>query len=366
MERGKALAVLGSDITDPKAAAAANQVRLEEEAKARVGQRTRAYVDPETGTEYTLPVDETGKAVAPTPPKAEQGAATPAPERVQIDPPTGKVIPGRPKPPAGGGSVIPNLPANASVTKLGDLAVKQIAKDADFFEDMLGKSESLTIGSQRYNSIANAFKLFESGPGAGTFSDYAAIAKSYGYPDLAKRIMDGEPEAVQLLQKEVPGLVLEQLKAATPRFAQSEFTALLDRGVPDAAKLPGANFQMVAQGLAIMNRASAFMESWPDAKAEGWRSMSSYYQAWSKANPLSEYMESAKRQMGNFAGMPLPPANKLAAGATYVTPKELDGDTRAAMGALGIKPGDIWRYNGPGEKVTVIPRDEMFSTHMGQ
>ena len=366
LKAAEAAAVLDPSITGAQAAAAAEQTRLEEEAKARVGQRTRAYVDAETGTEYTLPVDETGKAVAPAPSRAEQGTAAPAPERAQIEPQTGKVIPGRPKPPAGGGSVIPNLPANASVTKLGEMANKQIAKDADFYEDMLGKSESLTIGSQRYNSIANAFKLFESGPGAGTQSDYAAIAKSWGYPDLAKRILDGDPEAVQLLQKEVPGLVLEQLKAATPRFAQSEFTALLDRGVPDASKLPGANFQMVAQGLAIMNRANAFMDSWPDAKAEGWRSMSAYYQAWSKANPLPEYMESAKRQMGNFAGMPLPPANKLAAGATYVTPKELDGDTRAAMGALGIKPGDIWRYNGPGEKVTVIPRDEMFSTHMGQ
>jgi hypothetical protein len=366
MEAGKAKAVLAPDIVAGQAEAAGAKTRAEEEARARVEQRTRAYVDPETGTEYTLPVDENGKAIAPAAPKAEQGSPNPAPERAQIEPQTGKVIPGRPKPPAGGGSVIPNLPANASVTKLGEMANKQIAKDADFYEDMLGKSESLTIGSQRYNSIANAFKLFESGPGAGTQSDYAAIAKSWGYPDLAKRILDGDPEAVQLLQKEVPGLVLEQLKAATPRFAQSEFTALLDRGVPDASKLPGANFQMVAQGLAIMNRANAFMESWPDAKADGWRSMSAYYQAWSKANPLPDYMESAKRQMGNFAGMPLPPKDKLAAGATYVTPKELDDTTKNAMGALGINPGDIWRYNGPGKPVTVIPREEMFSTHMGQ
>lgn len=114
-----------------------------------------------------------------------------------------------------------------------------------------------------------------------------------------------------------------------------------------------------------MNRSNAFLDSWADAQADGWRSMSAYYREWSKANPLAAYLESAKLQMGNFAGMPIPPEDKLAVGATYVTPKELDQKTKTAFGALGIQPGDIWRYNGRGKNPTVIPKADMFSVYMG-
>ena len=366
MEAGKARAVLATDIVAGQAEAAGAKTRAEKTEEAIIGEDAVVRTDPDTGTKYRLPLDrKTGKAIV-EPPAQPAMNGTPAPKKAEIEPLTRAVIPGRPKPPQGGGNPVANLPANAIIVgDLGPTATELIKEDAKFYSDMLNKSETLTVGSQRYNTITNAFKLFASGPGTVPLSEYAAIAKSWGQPGLAERLFSGDSAAVQVLQKEAPGLVLEQLKAATPRFAQSEFTALLDKAVPDAGRLPEANFQMVAQGLAIMNRSHAFLDSWADAKADGWRSMSAYYLEWGKANPMPAYLESAKLQMGNFAGMPIPPADKLAAGATYVTPKELDQPTQAAMGALGIQPGDIWRYNGPGKNVTVIPRADMFSVYMG-
>lgn len=367
MEAGKARAVLAPDIVTSQAEAAGAKARAEAEAKARVEEATFVRTDPTTGVKYRLPLDKATNKPIVEPPAEPPMNGAPAPKKAEIEPNTRAVIPGRPKPPKGGGMPLAAiLPANFEV--VGDLdhaSTELIKKDAEFYSDLLNKSESLTVGSQRYNTITNAFKLFQSGPGAEPLSEYAAIAKSWGQPELAEKIFDGKPEAVAILKKQAPGLVLEQLKAATPRFAQSEFTALLDKAVPDAGRLPEANFQIVAEGLAIMNRSNAFLDSWADAQADGWRSMSAYYREWSKANPLAAYLESAKLQMGNFAGMPIPPEDKLAVGATYVTPKELDQKTKTAFGALGIQPGDIWRYNGRGKNPTVIPKADMFSVYMG-
>jgi len=367
MERGKALGLLDPEVVRRQAEAAGAKTRAEKTEEALIEEATTVLTDPDTGVKYKLPLDPTTRKPVVAPPAQPPMNGAPAPKKAEIEPLTRAVIPGRPKPPKGGGMpVAANLPANAIIVgDLDDTSRELIKEDAKFYGDMLNKSESLTVGSQRYNTITNAFKLFQSGPGAAPFAEYAAIAKSWGQPELAAKIFDGSPEAVAILQKEAPGLVLEQLKAATPRFAQSEFTALLDKGVPEAGKLPEANFEMVAQGLAIMNRSHAFLDSWSDAQADGWRSMSAYYREWSKANPLPAYVESAKLQMGNFAGMPIPPKDRLAVGATYVTPKELDGETKAAMGDLGIQPGDIWRYNGRDQKPTVIPKADMFSVYMG-
>ena len=367
LKREEALAVLDPEVVRRQAEAAALKTRSEETEKALIGEATTVLTDPDTGVKYKLPLDPTTRKPVAAPPAQPPMNGAPAPKKAEIEPLTRAVIAGRPTPPKGGGMPIhANLPGNAMIVgDLDDKSRELIKEDAKFYGDMLNKSEALTVGSQRYNTITNAFKLFQSGPGAVPLSEYAAIAKSWGAPDIAKALFDGDPDAVQVLQKEAPGLVLEQLKAATPRFAVNEFNALLDKAVPEGGRLPEANFQMVAQGLAIMNRSHAFLDSWADAQADGWRSMSAYYLEWGKANPMPAYLESAKLQMGNFAGMPIPPKDKLAVGATYVTPKELDGETKAAMGGLGIQPGDIWRYNGRDKKPTVIPRADMFSVYMG-
>jgi len=367
LKREEALAALDPEVVRRQTEAARDKTRAEKTEEALIEEATTVLTDPDTGVKYKLPLDPTTRKPVAAPPAQPPMNGAPAPKKAEIEPLTRAVIAGRPTPPKGGGMPIhANLPGNAMIVgDLDDKSRELIKEDAKFYGDLINKSETLTVGSQRYNTITNAFKLFQSGSAAVPFSEYAAIAKSWGAPDLAKTIFDGDPAAVQVLQKEAPGLVLEQLKAATPRFAVNEFNALLDKGVPEGGRLPEANFQMVAQGLAIMNRSHAFLDSWADAQADGWRSMSAYYLEWGKANPMPAYLESAKLQMGNFAGMPVPPKDKLAVGATYVTPKELDGETKASMGALGIQPGDIWRYNGRDQKPTVIPKADMFSVYMG-
>jgi hypothetical protein len=219
----------------------------------------------------------------------------------------------------------------------------------------------------------NAFKMFQSGSGETSFAGLGAIMQSFGYTDLARKVASGEPAAVQYAQKIAPELVLETLKAANPRFAQSEFTVVNDKGVPEPNKLPEVNFQMVKAGLAYLNRTEAFAQSWQRAsQEEGWRSPSAYHDKWSAANPISVFEQAAERQMGNFRGMDLPSADKWAPGTIYVVPNNLSTtkDPRTGISqaegfaSMGMKPGDPFRYNGPeaGQTITPIDPKMLFST----
>ena len=111
------------------------------------------------------------------------------------------------------------------------------------------------------------------------------------------------------------------------------------------------------------------MHSWDRAsKEEGWGSPSAYYIKWSQANPLSAFEKSVERQMGNFSGMPLPPAKEWTPGATYVVPSNLPKEQAQGLSSYGLKPGDVFRYEGPGEgaRITPIPKQQLYSMGMGE
>ena len=123
---------------------------------------------------------------------------------------------------------------------------------------------------------------------------------------------------------------------------------------------------MVKEGLASLNRADAFMQAWQRAsQEEGWRSPSAYYAVWSKANPNDVFLRAAERQMGNFAGMPLPKAEEWTPGAIYVVPPNLAGEQRTFFEKRGLKAGDTFQYGGsdaPPDRVVVpIPKQQLYS-----
>jgi hypothetical protein len=334
------------------------------EAEERTGLKVKREFESEvgpTGEEVLLPPGTTMPAAVAPQPTPEQQAA---PKVAEVDPKTARLVLARPVAPAGGGLILPgNYPAGTKIKKAVD---QNKELDQQFQKDFLEKAPSVDQARQRYMGLVNAFKLFESGSAETTLAGWAAVAQSFGYPEIAKGLASGDPAAVQWTQKIGPNLVLETLKAATPRFAQSEFMTLQEKGTPEPNKLPQANFQMVKEGLATLNRTDAFMQAWQTAsQEEGWRSPSAYYAAWKKANPIEKFEQSAERQMGNFAGMPLPKASEWAPGAVYVVPKSLSGEQKAFFDKRGLKAGDAFQYGGaeapPDQVIRPIPKQQLYS-----
>ena len=56
------------------------------------------------------------------------------------------------------------------------------------------------------------------------------LALALGQPGIAKAISSGDPAGMEWVQKEGINGVLDTLRAATPRFAQSEFNAISQKG----------------------------------------------------------------------------------------------------------------------------------------
>jgi len=344
--------------------AIASQLKEAEARIARTVERDFAEEIAPSGEKVRLPPGvKMPSAVAPEPTAAQQTA----PKVAEVDPKTARLVLARPVAPAGGGLIQPtNLPPGTKVSEISTAAKNQSTMDEQFQKDFMEKAPSVGQARQRYMGLVNAFKLFESGSAESTLAGWAAVAQSFGYPEIARGLASGDPAAVQWTQKIGPNLVLETLKAATPRFAQSEFMTLQEKGTPEPNKLPQANFQMVKEGLATLNRTDAFMQAWQNAsQEEGWRSPSAYYAVWSKANPIEKFEQSAERQMGNFAGMPLPKASEWAPGAVYVVPKSLSTEQKAFFDKRGLKAGDAFQYGGaeapPDQVIRPIPKQQLYS-----
>jgi hypothetical protein len=317
-----------------------------------------------TGEKVRLPPGATMPQATASQPTIQQQEA---PKVAEVDPKTAKLALARPIAPAGGGLVQPgNYPPGTKIEEGSDTFKNQAVLDGQFQKDFMEKAPSVGQARQRYMGLVNAFKLFESGSAESTLAGWGAIAQSFGYPEIARGLANGDPAAVQWTQKIGPNLVLETLKAATPRFAQSEFMTLQEKGTPEPNKLPQANFQMVKEGIATLDRTDAFMQAWQRAsQEEGWRSPSAYYAAWSKANPIEKFEQSAERQMGNFAGMPLPPSSNWAPGAIYILPKTLTKEEQDAFIKRGLNAGDAFQYVGrdvpPEQRFVKIPKQQLYS-----
>lgn len=154
---------------------------------------------------------------------------------------------------------------------------------------------------QRLQTIAGAFKQIESGSLQTNKAQVAATLKALGIPISDKLLTD--PSQVQLALHENYVETLQQLKASQPRFSQMEFKALSqNKEHPDLQ--PGANLQMLAEDIGTLRQSRDLPSDFTAAKTSGWVNPQSFEQAWLKQNPLSGYVERAKKEIGPLKGMP--------------------------------------------------------------
>ena len=315
-------------------------------------------------TSYSPQFTETGaKIINPQGPAITQEppAQSSEPQEVKkatLDPKTATVTSSIPAAPANGGLPPINVPKGSIVTELPEAHKEQQKNDSAFYKDFLEKQPDVDRAMALADQMTNAFKLIKSGATTNMLAGYAALADSYGDHDLSKRILGGDLGAAQLIQKDKVNLVLQQLKAAQPRFAQSEFNKLSDVGTPDIDLSPKANHAMLASLKGGSMWTKQFMNDWQVAQQQGWKSPSAFYNEWSKANPISTYEEAARKQIGTFGGMDLPKHEEWTAGATYVVPKNLSREQMGALSKRGLTSGDIFRYDG--KDIQKVSPSDMF------
>lgn len=336
-----------------------------EEAKAQIGRKYAPVVSP-TGTKYIPPEEEATSPTIAAPIAPPEGR----PARAEVEPKSGRINTSIPPAPSGGGMLVdPSLPPGAKVSELSPQNAAIVENDKKFFGDFMERMPSTEVALQRYKNIAQALKIAESGSTADQRLALSTLAATMGYQDLAEKVSQGDPAAMELVKKNAINAVLDTLKAATPRFAQQEFTRLSDQGVPSPDRLPRTNFEMTAEAIGTLERQKAFARDWSQAQKEGWVSPTSFWQSWSESNPLDSFVKSASRQLGNFKGMPLPPRRDWAEGAIYVVPQGMNKVQSSYMASKNLKPGDMFVFNGWSEggdaNIKPIKKSEAFSAHRG-
>jgi hypothetical protein len=332
----------------------------------------RPGVDPGTGVSYVGGTPQNGSqpstislgSEVPSAFAANSGAPQSA---ASIDPNTATIHRAIPPAPPGGGYIVPNLPAGARATSDAPANVEQRKADGEYLQGMPQAAQAADTVIARTQALAQAFKTFTSGPLANTTYGAARVAVALGRPDIAQSIMSGDPAGVEWVEKEGVNSVLDTLRAATPRFAQSEFNKISEVGTPNPTNLPESNHEMVAEMLAMGERQKDFQSDWQSAKQQGWTSPSAFYNAWSTANPLNSYIKAAQRQVGNFSGMPLPPASDWAQGVVYTAPTNPSPAVGSLLQRYGVKPGAMFRFNGRAapSPIQPIPQSGSFSAQLG-
>jgi hypothetical protein len=333
----------------------------EEEVKLRftpaVGPGGEEIINPNAPPPGAVPTDA---QIPPAPPPANR------PEKASFDD-NNHLITAIPSAPPGGGYEVVKTDPGGKIVKQTALNKNYAAEDAKFIEDVIVKGSKIDDALQRFYSMQNGFKLFESGSKEESLAGWAALAQSFGMPDLAQRLAGGDASAVQIVQKNVPAEVLSALGAVNSRFAQSEFTTMTTKGSANPSSLPDANFSIVTDGIAPLERQKAFLRDWAQAKKEGWQSPSAFFQVWSEANPLSQFQIAARRKAGNFKGMDIPSASDWVPGAIYVVPKNIsDQKQKSELAKMNLNPGDLFKFNGRNAPITKIPANKKFSAYMEQ
>jgi len=333
----------------------------EEEVKFRftpeVGPGGEEIINPNAPPPGAVPTDA---QIPPAAPPANR------PEKASFDD-NNHLITAIPSAPPGGGYQVVKQDPGSKIVKQTALNKNLAADDAKFIEDVIVKGSKIDDALQRFYSMQNGFKLFESGSKEESLAGWAALAQSFGMPDLAQRLAGGDASAVQIVQKNVPAEVLNALGAVNSRFAQSEFTTMTTKGSANPSSLPDANFSIVTDGIAPLERQKAFLRDWAQAQKEGWQSPAAFFQVWSEANPLSQFQIAARRKAGNFKGMDIPSASDWVPGAIYVVPKNIsDQKQKSELAKMNLNPGDLFKFNGRNAPITKIPANKKFSAYMEQ
>jgi hypothetical protein len=179
---------------------------------------------------------------------------------------------------------------------------------------------------QRLQTIADMFKLTETGQWATGKAQLGAMAKAAGIS--LPEGWTGDVTAVQTALHENSVKTLQTLKATTSRFTQLEFKTLAGNTEhPDLQ--PGANLQQLAEDVGTLQQQAALGKDWNTVgKMTGWRNPMAYEAAWSQHNPLPQFVAAAKDKIGPLKGMP--------GGPTDVPPTIDPAAARAELQRRGV------------------------------
>jgi hypothetical protein len=160
---------------------------------------------------------------------------------------------------------------------------------------------------QRLNSIANAFKMIQSGAWQTDKAAFDSTMKSLGLPTTFT-----DPGQVEIALHSNYAQTLLNLKAETSRFTQSEFRVLSEKSEHPNLQ-PEANLEMLSQDMATLARGQQLAQDWNTAQPLGWKNSLSFETAWTQANPLSNMVQWQRQNIGPLKGM--------AGTATHVNPQ---------------------------------------------
>lgn len=205
-----------------------------------------------------------------------QNAGTPTPR--------GTVLP-----PLGEQGPVPNTPAEL------DKAIPAWQKKQEEWNSAIAPARQAEL---RLGTIANAFKMVESGTWQTDKAAFDGALKSLGLPTVFT-----DPGAVETALHENYLQTMQRLKAATSRFTQQEFRITSENSEhPDLQ--PGANLTMLSEDLAILRQAQQLPADWTQAQNLGWKNPLSFESAWNARNPLDRAVAQARQEIGPLKGMP--------------------------------------------------------------
>jgi hypothetical protein len=221
--------------------------------------------------------------------------------------------------PLGNGVVLPPVNQASPIVGSGDyLRARQ--KDWSDTENEWSKGvASSHLAEQRMQSIMTAMKSYQTGAWANELSDLRAKLKVVGVtlPDS----IAGNPALAQEMLKNNFAASVEAMKSSgLSRWTQAELFAA-QKNIAQPNLQPEANLEIGAQSIGALRWERAMKDAWAEAKKYGWRDPQDFQSSFAKANPVQNFVDQARQEIGPLKGMALPPS-------TGTTPQPPPGGVR--------------------------------------
>lgn len=244
--------------------------------------------------------------------------------------------------PLGNGVVLPPINQASPIVGSGDY-LKARQKDWSDTENEWSKGiASSHLAEQRMQAIMTAMKSYQTGAYANELSDLKAKLKVVGVP-LPESIVGNPALAQEMLKNNFAASVETMKTSGLSRWTQAElFAAQKNMAQPNLQ--PEANLEIGAQSIGALRWERAMKDAWAEAKKYGWRDPQDFQSSFAKANPVQNFVDQARQEIGPLKGMavPLAPAqieqHRKDAAAALATPGVSRDKVLQRLRELGIDP----------------------------
>lgn len=232
--------------------------------------------------------------------------------------------------PTSRGTLLPPTTMAAPITGTNE----ELTERSKDFADTVNKWGESTSGNyqtiNRLEAMANALKVYQSGPISEHLSDVRALLDNAGIRGFDSWFQD--PAQAQIILKNNIQAALGSLdQSGLTRQTQGELFAI-QKNLANPGLTPAANLAILSQGLGTLRWQQAMMNDWADAKKAGWRDPQDFERNWAQLNPLDSYVQKEQAQIGPLRGMP---------GNAGPTPTPTGGAPPLAGLPQGVPPGSV-------------------------